>query len=101
MHADAYMATMDLERDRLVVTPSNAASRVALLGQSGGAGQERLELALGEVSLVEVKGASMMTNGRVTLHSAGSKYLVHFRRKHEEGVRALVDALVAAGVPGA
>lgn len=57
-----------------------------------------VDLALGEVERVEWRDASMLVNGRLTLHTrAGRTHVMHFRRKQGADFAALRDVLTAHG----
>jgi hypothetical protein len=49
-----------------------------------------------QIAGVELKDASMVTNGRITITTTDSnRHILHFRRKQRDGFHALADALLA------
>ncbi len=121
MRAEGYMMNADLTGGILTLEGTNKASRLALDAQL----TERLEAAIGQhgddrdaeafkaaykdaakrqvpripvsaIERVEFKDASMMTNGRLDVYVAGSRFQFHFRRKTADQVRALYDELNAS-----
>lgn len=94
MDVQGYMVRVSYDGQTLTAEGTNKASQVALAGQDHAAG--RVVLTRAEIERVEFKGASALTNGRLTVHSTeGRKYVLHFRRKQTDGFSELAQALGA------
>jgi hypothetical protein len=92
MHAHGYMLEVQYDGHTLTAEGTNKASQTALRGQDYAAGP--LVLPREDIARVELKPASALTNGRLTVHTAdGGKYVLHFRRKQADDFTALAAAL--------
>lgn len=91
MHLEGYMVVVTWDGEWLVATPTNKVARLALTGPGG---EERLALHREQVASVQHKGASLLTNGCVTVEAHdGRSYQLHYRRKAGDGFAALAAAL--------
>jgi hypothetical protein len=91
MNFTGYLIEGSYDGETLNVTPRNRASRVALLGDP-----KAPDLALSRQFIAGVthKEPSALVNGHVTVATAdGRKFVLHFRKKQADDMRALVDAL--------
>lgn len=94
MHAHGYMVEVEWDGDTLTATGTNKASQVALAGAEHAAGPVVVPAA--NIARVEVKSASALVNGRVTVHTHdGARYVLHFRRKQADAFTELARALSA------
>lgn len=86
------MCQVEYDGRQVVARGTNKASQVALRGQQHAEGD--LVVPVGQVASVELREATRLVNGRVTVRTReGAKYLLHFRRKHAEGFRQLAEQL--------
>lgn len=87
------MIEADWDGARLQVHPKNKGAAVGLMGQHHDG-----DLIIPKDAIADLawKEASALVNGKITVTtSAGSKHQLHFRRKQQEGMRALYDAIRA------
>lgn len=91
MDVEGYMIEASWDGQTLRVHAKNKMASVALVGQNRG---EDLVLTADHIASVGWKGASAMTNGKVTLVTVGgASHQLHFRKKQQGGMRELYDAL--------
>lgn len=91
MTIDGYMITADFDGETLRVHGKNKAARIALAGEDHGSD---VIVRKEQIASVDLKDASMMTNGNLRVRTAdGRKFQLHFRRKQAEDFRALADQL--------
>jgi len=94
MHARGYMLEVEYDGHTLTATGTTKASQVALRGQQRNDGP--LVLRREDITQVDVKPASMLTNGHLALHTTGGdRYVLHFRRKQADDFTELAAALSA------
>ena len=88
MQADGYGADIAFDGSTVTVTGKRL-GRVAL-----GAGGR--EIPVSALQSTDFKSASALVNGHIELVTAQGKTLVHFRRKHEDAMTAIYQAIVDA-----
>lgn len=92
MNIQGYMIDVDYDGTVLRVHGKNKPARIALAGEAHGDGD--VVVPRERIAAVDLKDASMMTNGNLRVTTVdGQKYQLHFRRKQAEGFRALADQL--------
>lgn len=92
MKVNGYMLEVEYDGHTLTAQGTTKASQVALRGQQHNDGPLILQRA--DIATVDVRAATRLTNGRVTLHTAGgAKYVLHFRRKQADAFAQLALAL--------
>lgn len=92
--ADAYGSELNLKGSCLRVTAKGRIGRGAL-----GADERTIELT--DVTALSFESAGMLTNGKLELVDPNGKTLVHFRRKHNDGMRALFERISEQVPPAA
>lgn len=93
MIAEGYMIEASFDGQTLRVHAKNKAASIALQGENRG---EDVVVTRDHIASVDWKGASALTNGKVDVRTvAGARYQLHFRRKQQDGMQALYDALRA------
>lgn len=96
MHAHGHMLEVEYDGHTLTATGTTKASQVALRGQQRNDGP--LVLQREDITAVDMRPASMLTNGRLTLHTSdGGRYVLHFRRKQAPAFTELAAALAGSG----
>jgi hypothetical protein len=60
-------------------------------------GENDIEILRAAITEATVKGANMMTNGKLIVTTEGGKYLLHFRKKQQAGFEELAKSLGATG----
>jgi hypothetical protein len=114
MRVKGYMVEVSYEDGVLTAHASNKMARAAMAGEMAAApdtddaavvreqvGDEvhralndDLVLRRDQIAEVEVKDASMLANGRLTITTTdGRHHILHFRRKQRHDFRELADAL--------
>lgn len=91
MHARGYMLEVEYDGQTLTAEGTTKAARIALRGAEHDQGPLILNRA--DITQVDHKPASALTNGRLTLHTAGGRYVLHFRRKQAGAFTELAAAL--------
>jgi hypothetical protein len=92
MNVQGYGVEVEIADDALTATPTNRASKIALLGQDRKDGS--VTIPFNEVADIAWKDASMMTNGCLTVTTLeGREYKLHFLKKHTKGFETLLQAL--------
>lgn len=105
MQAHGYMNEVEWDGATLTARGTNKTSHLALRGTDKVTRPDDYEgpvrLTRDEIASVTFKKASVMTNGRVTIHTTdGREYRLHFRKGKQEGpFRELADALDAQPKP--
>lgn len=94
MDMNGYMVRVSYVGDVLTAEGTNKASQVALAGQDHAAGP--VVVPRSDIARVEYRPASVLANGRVTVHTVqGRKHVLHFRRKDSEAFTQLAQVLGA------
>lgn len=80
----------------LTIRATNGPSRVALFGEDGSKGLDRVELTRAQIDGVRFKpGKSILTNGLLEVKADGRTMKVHFLRKHKDEFAAVARELGA------
>lgn len=92
MKIDGYMIRAEYNGELLCLDGTNKAAQVALRGEDHDQGP--LMLPVSDIAAVELKPASVLANGRLTVRTKdGRKYSAHFRRKQQADWERLEAAL--------
>lgn len=90
---DGYGVRAQWDGAVLQVHGTSKASRMALAGKDH---EQDVVVPVGAVAAVQFKRAGLMTNGAVTVHTSdGRRYVLHFLKRHQDGMQALARALGA------
>jgi len=92
MIVQAYMSTVELTTGVITV-------RAKGVGKAAMGSAERM-IPIGALKSIHLRNASALTNGQLELVTERGKTLVHFRRKHQESIRQIYDAIVNAAPAG-
>jgi hypothetical protein len=113
MHVQGYMVEATYEDGVLTAHGRNKAAQFGMSGKVGHdlpegstgddvkasvheASTSDLVLRREDIAGVELKDASMLVNGKLTIITTdGNRHMLHFRRKQRDGFHALADALRA------
>jgi hypothetical protein len=93
IEATGHMIDAKYDGTTLTVHGHNKAARIALAG----ADHDRdVSIPRDQIANVDWKGASMLKNGRLTVHTTdGRTVVLHFRKKQTDAFSPLRDALTA------
>jgi hypothetical protein len=92
MKVQGYMIVAEYDGNRLCLDATNKAAQVALRGPQWDQGP--LILPIEDITEVDLKPASELANGRLTVRTRGGEsYVAHFRRKQQGEWARLVDVL--------
>lgn len=92
-------SAVEWDGTKLIIRATNGRGRVALFGQAGAAGQDKIELTRDQVENVEYKpGTAMITNGIMKVKIVDQKrpIQIHFLRKYRKEFADLARDLGAA-----
>jgi hypothetical protein len=93
MDVEGYMVQVSWDGSTLRAHATKKMAAVALMAEHY---KEDLTLTREHIASAEWKGASAMVNGAITLTTEGGrKHVLHFRKKQQDGMRQLYDALQA------
>jgi len=91
MKADGYMVDAEYDGATLTMRGHNKAARIALAGRDHATD---VMIPRDRITAVDLKPASMLVNGTVTVHTVdGGKHVLHFRKKQAPGIVTLCEAL--------
>lgn len=93
MQAHGYMIDVELTDDTLTAEGTTKPARIALRGSEHDAGP--LVIPRATITSVEWKPANPVVNGKITVHHAGGKAQIHFRRKQQADMEPVARALGA------